>query len=467
MVYFNELNIHFDGTFHAFWIFYLLHLWFALLMLFSYSFGTGWTNIKSGLKDNPDCNIVIYDSRLKMLFSILFYPIPGAIVKDQENARGLTLNFPEAFWGLYYFFSMDWRGAYHISFVIVSMMGAFDNPWFFVMTVFDIMRMNKVVQYVLRSVVLRLDQVLVTLFLAFLILYVFASYLFERSREDQVDLSFEDRTPEEGNLKSWFLLFVEYGLINPLLMNTEGDDADDVTHEIGPEHVEYIVFQIIYYLIINLVITAIISGIIIDTFAQMRSDVKEVQDDLVSTCFICDISPEEFEAHNISFQQHITEQHNVWKYVWLKMYLREKDKMAYNGTESYVAPLLEASNAKCFPIKKARVLEGEIKQQVSLGTLSTELSKVQDNLRTSGQENRRLIKMIEDMDVRMRKSEEKIKNDQYIVRGESPSISQRPSPGSGPESFRPGDLGLGSVGSRLSAQLSSFQDESGPLVDEL
>ena len=77
------------------------------------------------------------------------------------------------------------------------------------------------------------------------------------------------------------------GILNPMIWVQE----DGVIPNFGSA-----VFHLLYMFLITIVLTAIISGIIIDTFAQMRSDSKEVDEDLASSCFICDIEPEDFEA---------------------------------------------------------------------------------------------------------------------------------------------------------------------------
>lgn len=143
-----------------------------------------------------------------------------------------------------------------------------------------------------------------------------------------------------------------------------------------PSSFEGSTFGFLYYFLINLVITSIVSGIIIETFAQMRSDKHEVDDNLVSSCFICDIEPEDFEQSGVKFSDHILADHNMWQYVWLKIYLRDKDKTSYSGTEMHVAPLFAKHSPKCMPIKRSRAMQGKVKDRATLPNLLRKINAI-------------------------------------------------------------------------------------------
>ena len=115
----------------------------------------------------------------------------------------------------------------------------------------------------------------------------------------------------------------------------------------------------LYTFFVNLIIPAIISGIIIDQFGEMRQNRKEVLDDLSSSCFICNIEPEDFDSQGISYSDHIKFDHRMWTYVWFKMYLQEKDATKLNGVETSVLPRMMANDVRAFPIKRARALQVE------------------------------------------------------------------------------------------------------------
>lgn len=55
------------------------------------------------------------------------------------------------------------------------------------------------------------------------------------------------------------------------------------------------------------------------------------------TCFICNIDREDFEQLNLPFKAHVREEHNMWDYVFFRMYLEEKDTIDYSGLETCCA----------------------------------------------------------------------------------------------------------------------------------
>ena len=54
-----------------------------------------------------------------------------------------------------------------------------------------------------------------------------------------------------------------------------------------------------------LILAAIISGIIIDTFANMRADLSEKNDDQENNCFICGINRSQMERQMVKFEHHV------------------------------------------------------------------------------------------------------------------------------------------------------------------
>jgi hypothetical protein len=64
------------------------------------------------------------------------------------------------------------------------------------------------------------------------------------------------------------------------------------------------------------------------------------------------------------------------QYVWLKIYLREKDRTLYSGTEMHVAPYLQHHSSRCMPIKKSRAIQGKVKDKATLPTILQKINHV-------------------------------------------------------------------------------------------
>jgi hypothetical protein len=77
-------------------------------------------------------------------------------------------------------------------------------------------------------------------------------------------------------------------------------------------------------------------------------DKQEIEDDVYNTCFICNIDREDFESMNISFEDHIRHDHNLWKYLWFNIYLFEKDTTSTKKKENKVCHSLLIRNWRSF-----------------------------------------------------------------------------------------------------------------------
>merc|ERR1711959_638040 len=64
-------------------------------------------------------------------------------------------------------------------------------------------------------------------------------------------------------------------------------------------------FDYFYNLLVILIMAAIISGIIIDTFADLRTQQQEINDDMTTKCFICSLDQSSLERKSVKFNKHI------------------------------------------------------------------------------------------------------------------------------------------------------------------
>ena len=90
-------------------------------------------------------------------------------------------------------------------------------------------------------------------------------------------------------------------------------------------------YNLFYVILVNLVLQAIISGLFIDTFSSMRAESEAKEADMKNSCYICFFSRDDFETAGLSFDAHIRGEHNVWKYVWLKLHLELSDLSNFSG----------------------------------------------------------------------------------------------------------------------------------------
>jgi hypothetical protein len=91
----------------------------------------------------------------------------------------------------------------------------------------------------------------------------------------------------------------------------------------------------------------------------MRVESEELEEDLTSRCFVCSINRDEFEQVGLSFSRHIEDEHNMWKYLFFKIYLDVKDPLSFSGPEHFALTQMadKQTFVRLLPIKRSLSLE--------------------------------------------------------------------------------------------------------------
>ena len=101
-----------------------------------------------------------------------------------------------------------------------------------------------------------------------------------------------------------------------------------------------------YNFIVLVLILEILGGIIIDTFAELRSEDEEKKSDMNNYCFICGLYRRDIDKLSVrsDFDEHINKKHNMWDYLFYIAYITDKEATDLTGIESYVANCIEDNN---------------------------------------------------------------------------------------------------------------------------
>jgi len=106
---------------------------------------------------------------------------------------------------------------------------------------------------------------------------------------------------------------------------------------------DYIFWRILYtstfFVLINTILMNIIFGVIIDTFGDLREQNESLVDKLGNRCFVCELERYKFEMNSIDgngFEDHVKNDHNMWVYIFFIVHLYCKDVSEHNGFESFV-----------------------------------------------------------------------------------------------------------------------------------
>jgi len=125
-------------------------------------------------------------------------------------------------------------------------------------------------------------------------------------------------------------------------------------------------------MIVILILAAIISGIIIDTFAEMRSNLQFKNKEQGTKCFMCGIEAPYMERNSqptVKFPQHVLHDHNMWVYARFLLHLDEAPVSELNGPESYVQEKLQAAEYSFYPVNRALALDFDDSDEFSERTL--------------------------------------------------------------------------------------------------
>uniref|UniRef100_A0A4W4FNN7 Inositol 1,4,5-trisphosphate receptor n=1 Tax=Electrophorus electricus TaxID=8005 RepID=A0A4W4FNN7_ELEEL len=301
---------------------------------------------------------------------------------------------------------MDMEFLYHLAYVLTSTLGLCAHELFYSILLFDLIYREETLFNVIKSVTRNGRSILLTAVLAIILVYLFSIVGFLCLRHDfimEVD-HLHESTPDssvgscsadgidcknetslllppeekEENMERACdtLLMCIVTVLNHGLRN--GGGVGDVLRRPSKNEALFparVVYDLLFYFIVIIIVLNLIFGVIIDTFADLRSEKQKKEEVLKTTCFICGLERDKFDNKTVSFEEHVKLEHNIWNYLYFIVLVREKNKTDYTGPESYVAHMIKNKNLDWFPRMQAMslvVTEGEGEQN--------EMRNLQDRL---------------------------------------------------------------------------------------
>ena len=107
--------------------------------------------------------------------------------------------------------------------------------------------------------------------------------------------------------------------------------------------------SMLYFILVVIVLLNIIFGIIIDTFAELRDQRKEMLNDIENKCFICGLDKFQFEVWRLPWKNHVNMDHNIYAYLAYIIYIKHKPEEDCNGIELYVKEKIREKDVAFFP----------------------------------------------------------------------------------------------------------------------
>ncbi|NXD30104.1 ITPR3 protein, partial [Spelaeornis formosus] len=313
---------------------------------------------------------------------------------------------------------MDVEFLYHVGYIVTSVLGLFVHELFYSILLFDLIYREETLFNVIKSVTRNGRSILLTALLALILVYLFSIVGFLFLKDDfilEVDRLLDSKAKGRAVLglvercgmlhthlgvccvgfdpEPWFwaadpeqweracdtLLMCIVTVLNHGLRN--GGGVGDILRKPSKDESLFparVVYDLLFFFIVIIIVLNLIFGVIIDTFADLRSEKQKKEEILKTTCFICGLERDKFDNKTVSFEEHIKYEHNMWNYLYFIVLVRVKNKTDYTGPESYVAQMIKNKNLDWFPRMRAMSLvsnEGEGEQN--------EIRNLQDKLNTT------------------------------------------------------------------------------------
>uniref|UniRef100_A0A7M4F7T8 Inositol 1,4,5-trisphosphate receptor n=1 Tax=Crocodylus porosus TaxID=8502 RepID=A0A7M4F7T8_CROPO len=284
---------------------------------------------------------------------------------------------------------MDMEFLYHVGYILTSVLGLFAHELFYSILLFDLIYREETLFNVIKSVTRNGRSILLTALLALILVYLFSIVGFLFLKDDfimEVDRLPDNKSkalcllclycvftfcvPEEDvdnferacdTLLMCIVTVLNHGLRN-------GGGVGDILRKPSKDESLFparVIYDLLFFFIVIIIVLNLIFGVIIDTFADLRSEKQKKEEILKTTCFICGLERDKFDNKTVSFEEHIKYEHNMWNYLYFIVLVRVKNKTDYTGPESYVAQMIKVRNLDWFPRMRAMSLvsnEGEGEQ---------------------------------------------------------------------------------------------------------
>lgn len=333
----------------------------------------------------------------------------------------------------------DMELLYHITYLGFCVLGLVVHPFFYGVLLLDVVYQEETLLNVIKSVTRNGRSIILTAVLALILVYLFSIVAFLFFRDDflvEVDGS-ASRVPRLPSAEEIAVpheaadAFCEgsgiggsrytgeacssatagVGAAAPLVESAEDNGEDTVKERacdslimciitsmnhglrngggIGdvlrppsakePLYFARVVYDLLFFFVVIIIVLNLIFGVIIDTFADLRSEKQQKEETLRNTCFVCGLDRASFDNKSVSFEEHIRCEHNLWHYLYFIVLVRVKDPTEFTGPESYVYAMIQEKNLEWFPRMRAISLaadEGESEQN-EMRTLQSQLEETQ------------------------------------------------------------------------------------------
>lgn len=258
-----------------------------------------------------------------------------------------------------YILNIDWRYQvwkagvtitdnsflYALWYFTFSVLGNFNN-FFFAAHLLDVAVGFKTLRTILQSVTHNGKQLILTVMLLTIIVYIYTVIAFNFFRKFYIQEE-DEQAPDKKchDMLTCFVFHLYKGV------RAGGGIGDEIGDPVGDDYEVYrIIFDITFFFFVIVILLAIIQGLIIDAFGELRDQLESVKEDMESNCFICGIGKDYFDKVPHGFDVHVQQEHNLANYMFFLMHLINKPDTEYTGQETYVWNMYQQRCWDFFPV---------------------------------------------------------------------------------------------------------------------
>ncbi|KAK6632420.1 hypothetical protein RUM44_007462 [Polyplax serrata] len=238
----------------------------------------------------------------------------------------------------------DHAFLYSLWYFVFSVFGNFNN-FFFAAHLLDVAVGFKTLRTILQSVTHNGKQLILTVMLLTIVVYIYTVIAFNFFRKFYVQEEDDEVDKKCHNMLTCFVFHLYKGV------RAGGGIGDEIEPPDGDEYEVYrILFDITFFFFVIIILLAIIQGLIIDAFGELRDQLESVKEDMESNCFICGIGKDYFDKVPHGFDTHVAQEHNLANYMFFLMHLINKPDTEYTGQETYVWNMYQQRCWDFFPV---------------------------------------------------------------------------------------------------------------------
>eukprot|EP00092_Neocalanus_flemingeri_P012650 GFUD01013633.1.p1 GENE.GFUD01013633.1~~GFUD01013633.1.p1 ORF type:complete len:2696 (-),score=487.89 GFUD01013633.1:214-8301(-) len=308
----------------------------------------------------------------------------------------------------------EYELMYNIFLMILCVTGLCMHPFFYSVLLIELIHREETLRNVISSVTRNLRSIVFTFILAVILVYFFSivgfMFLQDDFLIDTTPVSYqsskdsclatgcpyeEPETVKERSCDTLWMCIIT--TLNQGLRNGGGiGDVLRPPSSTEPFYSLRLIYDMLFFFVVIIIVLNLIFGVIIDTFADLRSEKQNKEEVIKNTCFICGLERKEFDNKNVTFEEHIRNEHNMWHYLYFIVLIKVKDPTEFTGPESYVHQMVKDRCLEWFPRLRAislavedvdgeqnewKTLQGQLDQtQKLVQQLSSQLADLRDQM---------------------------------------------------------------------------------------